>query len=120
MKAEVNNENRAKFFALYWGQKVLKDVHGLNATISNMIDFEWNGWWLELKPLSSISNQDAKECGSNDSKDFLEELDSCGLTYQSHNIDYFRSKGYALPWMGLSVEEIIEAGWIKLTTVTEN
>lgn len=29
-------------------------------------------------------------------------------------IDYIRSKGYALPWMGLSVEQQIEYGWIKL------
>lgn len=29
-------------------------------------------------------------------------------------IDYLRSKGYALPWMGLSVEQQIEFGWIKL------
>ena len=28
--------------------------------------------------------------------------------------DYLRSKGYALPWMGLSVEEMIEYRWIKL------
>ncbi|TDO21917.1 hypothetical protein [Pedobacter duraquae] len=29
-------------------------------------------------------------------------------------VDYLRSKGYALPWMGLSVEKQIEYGWIKL------
>lgn len=28
--------------------------------------------------------------------------------------DYLRSKGYALPWMGVSVEKQIEYGWIKL------
>lgn len=31
-----------------------------------------------------------------------------------HTADYLRSKGYALPWMGLSVEQLIEYGWIKL------
>lgn len=29
-------------------------------------------------------------------------------------IDYLRSKGYALPYLGISVEEQIEFGWIKL------
>lgn len=29
-------------------------------------------------------------------------------------IDYLRSKGYALPWMGLSVEDLVNAGWVKL------
>jgi len=28
--------------------------------------------------------------------------------------DYLRSKGYALPYMGLSVEELIEYGWVEL------
>lgn len=28
--------------------------------------------------------------------------------------DYLRSKGYALPYMGLSVENQIEYGWVKL------
>lgn len=29
-------------------------------------------------------------------------------------VDFLRSKGYALPWNGISVEEQIEFGWIKL------
>lgn len=29
-------------------------------------------------------------------------------------IDYLRSKGYVLPWMGLSVEKLVEYGWVKL------
>ena len=28
--------------------------------------------------------------------------------------DYLRSKGYALTWMGLSVEQLVEYGWVKL------
>lgn len=28
--------------------------------------------------------------------------------------DFLRSKGYALPWMGLSVENLVEYGWIKI------
>lgn len=27
---------------------------------------------------------------------------------------YIRSKGYALPWMGLSVDDLISYGWVKL------
>lgn len=29
-------------------------------------------------------------------------------------IDYLRSNGYCLPWMGLSVEQLQEYGWIQL------
>lgn len=28
--------------------------------------------------------------------------------------DFLRSRGYAVPWMGLSVEQLIEYGWIKI------
>ena len=28
--------------------------------------------------------------------------------------DFLRSKGYALPWMGLSVEKLVEYGWVVL------
>lgn len=31
--------------------------------------------------------------------------------------DYLRSKGYALPYMGISVEDQIKYGWIKLTEI---
>lgn len=31
-------------------------------------------------------------------------------------VDFLRSKGYVLPWMGLSVEQLVEFGWIKLKT----
>ena len=31
-----------------------------------------------------------------------------------HITDYLRSKGYALPYNGLSVEQLIKFGWIKL------
>lgn len=31
-----------------------------------------------------------------------------------HGFDYLRSKGYALPWMGYTVEQLISFGWLKL------
>lgn len=31
-------------------------------------------------------------------------------------IDFLRSKGYAMPWMELSVKKMVEYGWIKLVT----
>lgn len=33
--------------------------------------------------------------------------------------DYLRSKGYALPYMGLSVEKLIEYGWVKLKNIKD-
>lgn len=31
-------------------------------------------------------------------------------------LDFLISKGYALPWMGISVEELVKRGWLKLKT----
>lgn len=56
-------ENKAKFFAQYWGQKIATRKIGnawcplkLNRTV---IQSEINKWTLELKPLSSITDEDA-------------------------------------------------------------
>jgi len=56
-------ENKSKFFALYWGQEVIKDtiggvgypVEGSNIALNIETSF------LHLKPLSSISDEDAIE-----------------------------------------------------------
>lgn len=37
---------------------------------------------------------------------YFEQWSSC--------LDYLRSKGYALQWMDMSIEELISRGWIKL------
>ena len=31
-----------------------------------------------------------------------------------YEVDYLRNKGYALPWMNLSVQDMVDYGWIKL------
>ena len=50
-------ENKAKFFALYWGQEVYKD----NKTSEpfNVSILHHKNSYLELKPLSQISDEDA-------------------------------------------------------------
>lgn len=161
-------ENKAKFFAQYWGQKVFeykKSSHPQPVTIrSNTILYsKEESSHLVLKPLSSITDEDAIEviklCEGYVSEDLefrirygesfaspkiwkqafyihdgggKEErtvtvanfsntrngVDICnGNEYWRCHIkalDYLRSKGYALPYMGLSVEKQIEYGWIKL------
>lgn len=140
MKAEINNENKAKFFALYWGQDVLcSDMYGDGGTIysATMKTNSLNEKWLFLKPLSQISDEDAVAIAKilfGSESDWAVEnwikLIKLNLTDQfGSNIfpniqpyfsiswsvcDYLRSKGYALPWMDLTVDEMIEAGWIKL------
>jgi hypothetical protein len=144
MKAEINNENKGKFFALYWDQMVLcSDLYGDNGLIYSITMSIKNieEYWLQLKPLSSISDEDAIEVAKLDSSvnwnfgTFGVWKNTFGATIVSNGqgliqkyaqtiidisfltpvqFDYLRLKGYALPWMGLSVDQMVEAGWIKL------
>lgn len=153
-------ENKAKFFAQYWGQLIIGDVNNAGEKViypvekSNMYRFEETR--LELKPISSITDEDAIEVAKivlnyyKSDKTIEIPINSKFVVNKIHkdidvwfrdlliNIhtttsttsfvidnkeflsspidvyDYLRSKGYALPWMGLTVEQLIEYGWIKL------
>ena len=147
---ENTKRNKAKFFALYWGQKV-REVKGVD-TIDKWVGFieatlSIEKQYLLLKPLSSITEEDAIEvakaiyAGGDDYQitfntedctsvspfgrpSYADEIDinSSGIiSYESstglsilHAFDLLRSKGYALPWMGLSIEQMVQFGWIKL------
>lgn len=129
-----DQEEKAKFFALYWLQKVAKlphmpkytfKVNSAAAVVKNI-----KNWYLLLTPLSDITDEGAVEvakiCG------FTTSLKSMGkwfvlgddapltrngdLMTRTHLIicDYLRSKGYALPYLNHSVEDQIKKGWIKL------
>lgn len=154
MKTELTLENKAKFFAQYWGQLVIEDVNGKGETFlypvvySNMYRFEEST--VVLKPISSISAEDAygvgvrvncwswaernmsffendemKEVHVDGGKMFAEAIGKPFGPGMSHPFaqnstdilnayDFLRSKSYALPWMGISVEEMVASGWIKL------
>jgi hypothetical protein len=101
-------ENKAKFFAQYWGQKVLNfnDSGAIsNARYEVQGDMDEN-MFLELKPLSIISDEDAVKLGYGNSQHLRSSI--------LYNIDELRQLGYAIDWCGLSVEQLVEYGWIKL------
>lgn len=132
MKTEITLENKAKFFAQYWGQKVLFHTNSRPYFITfesfiNSIEFIDN-YSSYLKPLSSITDEDAAVIGSYRYKDakllthieigkglVKEFLGAYKTKLERFEVDYLRSKEYALPFMNLSVEEMVEAGWIRLT-----
>lgn len=144
MKAEINNENRAKFFAQYWGQDVLTVGNALCENLpENWIESSLNHTqYLQLKPLSEISDEDAIDVAKINTSIHWNNgltpnvwknsfghtivsngtgiIDKYGQTIISEHylsytqVDFLRSRGYLVPWMGLSCEEIIEAGWAKL------
>ena len=176
MKTQNTLENKAKFFAQYWGQEVLITNPHVNQKnpfkceqpyIYHNTDIAW----LELTPLSQISDEDvnfvAKVCHQvpnlnfeiKRQDDILHATSMCKPGIERHicinfkyatincniripddndkpvsykvniaeihmnasrvvgyiqSLDYLRSKGYALPYMDLSVEDLVEYNWIKL------
>ena len=105
-------ENKAKFFAQYWGQKIVRMLRSDGLTIVNgrNLDRNISVSCLELKPLSQISDEDAitlKLFINKKKLDWNDELTQI-------EADYLRSKGYALPYNGISVETLIEWEWLTL------
>ena len=147
MKLENTLENKARFFAQYFGQHVLYFSSDFLRKINSLtLDSIENDDFLELKPLSQISDEDVIQgimITYNKTYDDLGEIlevkhyntfssittTSAGGNFKTHRsfhhwngdrkigsmeCDYLRSKGYALPWMDLSVEDLVEYGWVKL------
>lgn len=167
----MKEPTKQQFFALYWGQRVLirdfgttirKDEIGNEDKIRGLEKDRW----LELKPISSISDEDAIEvakaayqskwnfevvsrkgsmihieytCNRGiwnhvgidsmyatictnctiDGKSFETSIGRIQTSSRKpipyiYILDYLRSKGYALPYLGISVEEQERRGWIKL------
>lgn len=83
---------------------------------------------LKLKPLSSITDKDLRAIGFTFSPNTKVDINFSVDSYFQHwtlsngssgyltlkDFDYLRSQGYALPWLGLSVENMVQYGWIKL------
>lgn len=134
---EKTIENKEKFFALYWGQYIREwtvNVNSISAKVGNtyMTKKIIKHCHLELTPLSQISDEDALQVSKILDANFDENtLSDSARTFhvnrgkghvlpsrpcRSDVCDYLRSKGYALPYMGLSVEKLVEYGWVELKT----
>lgn len=127
-------ENKIKFFAQYYGQIVLRhnqwDSTSTNCRVDSSMEncAKATGFYLELKPLLQISDEDAYHLGKFKLNEFAysiwdkdkiikriqNEIKVYGVGIDFNQIDYLRSKGYALPWNSIPVEEQIEFGWIKI------
>lgn len=135
MKAEITPENKIKFFQLYSGQEVIWVRTCLDQKTPYQAQFINDGRDRKLatiailKNLSSISDVDSLAVA-----EIIADIEHLKLDKESriryvknnilflvirntHVSDYLRSKCYLLPFLGLSVDEIIEAGWAKLTEV---
>jgi len=163
MKPELTPELKERFFAQYWGQKVLDGK-------SNPVTFPiWyppseaakQGYYALLRPIVGITDKEAliiSEIMKVEDRDFwtdqfstfrvyngnplAKELDyeasriRTGLAYAEYFFrenkwanrsvwyceqklilavgDYLRSVGVSIPFMGHSVQELVNAGWVRL------
>lgn len=122
-------DKKVKFFSQYWGLDVV-NFRGKIISVHCAIDEKpIDDSFLELKPLESISDEDCLNIGKIINlahlspeetlidlvKDVLIKRRDKGKVDLWLNIfDYLRLKGYALPWMGLSIQDLIDYGWIEL------
>jgi len=128
---------KSRFFAQYFGVRVFQNElnkkydypnYSYPLTIEKDFNKETNEF-LELKPLSKITDEDALSA----IKIFkvYRKKDGVFITEHSHieNIktifldipvwrldvaDFLRSKGYAVPFMEYSIEDLISFGWVQL------
>lgn len=122
-------ESKNRFFALYWGQYVaiqknIKTHVGTNCYIGAGIAY------LELKTLSQMNDEELMWVAEQVFiEDFLVGTDKGRIIEAArHHIktskdrfsdsrersDYLRKKGYAVPYLTYSVQDLVDVGWIKL------
>ena len=136
-------ENKMKFFALYYGQEVMKEQgkRQINTYTVSYLDYDKSNHWLELTTLLSITDEDAMKLAK---IGLPERIHDYLWSYQTGRaiaksiqegrqtntyypffrmgdaFDFLRSKGYAVDWLGLPVQKQIEYGWIKLKNKEES
>lgn len=133
-------ENKAKFFAHYYSVPCIENDNWIWRSKDKFKDLPYGSditdCYAVLKPLSSITDEEIESIrplvGYSNTEDGLKLVrrwltpmykedynwfaleDKKNVLNTISIIDYLRSKGYAVPYMGLSVEKQIEYGWIKL------
>lgn len=130
MKIENTVENKARFFALYWGLPIVRHKdwrdqvqNATNAWNKEFPDYTgYNNYYLSLRTISSLTNEEIEECARLMQFSAIDHKWNRTAIIQGANIgalwsvcsDYLRSIGILIPFMGLSTETIIEYGWAKI------
>ena len=125
---------KSRFFAQYWGTKTLYVGGEGKVEVGNG---GWNlkhpDFFLQLKPLSKITNEDAEKLQytlvnvvgldgliRQNSIELLKEVVSnyeqidCLFMLPSSFSDLARELGYAIDWNNHKVSKQIELGWVQL------
>jgi hypothetical protein len=108
---------KSRFFAQYWGQEICQTKGG-KYTIDEYCFPLWEKSYLELKPLSKIANEDAQEIQRITGANHLPKQPLIYACLKKSDaipvVDYLRLKGYAIPFMEYSVDDLISFGWAQL------
>lgn len=147
-KPEITQQDRERIFALYWDQKVVKGTLNALFNTSYALGSPFmkhlaGNYILEVTPLQDITDEHAIECAKlNPSfhqtgeytvyrNPLLQPVVSSGEGYKYEKViiekdqlnpaqvDYLRSKGYALPYLNYTVDQLIKEGVFKLKTETK-
>lgn len=113
---------KERFFAQYWGQRIghyLKNPKGDLWVIKEDFTIKIEDFCLLLTPLSAITDEHAIEVGKIRYNDMCSVpiYELAELARHTEVSDFLRSKGYALPFGGKSVEQLIEMGILKLREI---
>ncbi len=134
MKRELTPELREKFYAQYYGQKVLhmddeSEMDYVFPVVKSTFFTTNHDNYLVLRSILSITDDESVEVAKIWRPDrdvsyhsvkygraIIDGLDHLmvGFFMFGQITDYLRSVGVALPFMGHTVEELMEAGWVKL------
>jgi hypothetical protein len=123
------NVFKCRFFGQYLEQIIAKETNSKSPTINVtrvLLTNDVSKYHLELKTLSKITDEDANSLipfvSMNFSSRYTEEyireqikkdiIDVRNVSAKFYDI--LRSKGYALPFLGYSVEDLVSFGWVRL------
>jgi len=125
MKPKLTTENKAKIFALYWGQEVAilnddseyaQSIYCVDWEVFDTIEHpeHENDFYLELRPLSSITDEDLlsilPERFNEETLAFVSLGIKGGDWLVKQYADELRLLGIAIDWCGWSVEELVKEG----------
>lgn len=120
MKAELTQELKERFFSLYWGLLVMTyDSDEGNIYFPAFPDgAKSTSMYLLLRPLSDLTDEEAGVImdgrTAQEAIQYYSSVERFQKNLEPWQYDYLRSIGIALPFMGHSVQELCDAGWVKL------
>lgn len=132
--------DKEKFMFTYYGQHVginrVTKAEGLRVNEINICPTEH--FQLKLRPISSATNEEiyvglsiiysATELSAQEDQSFTEARKDLEMlledpktsdniveihpVYVQQVIDFFRTRGFAMPWRNLSVQDLVDLNWI--------